>query len=140
MKLHLLRFALIFGFITSPLVWAADTGLEKEMKDIKNAFNQLKQQVGDPSKNASALTLVGKMRAAAVNCRKLQPEKATELPEKDRAAFVGNYKDEMNTFIANIDKLEAALKAGDNADAAKIVADLKTIQRDAHKEFRTEKD
>ena len=121
MKLHLLRFALIFGFITSPLVWAADTGLEKEMKDIKNAFNQLKQQVGDPSKNASALT-------------------ATELPEKDRAAFVGNYKDEMNTFIANIDKLEAALKAGDNADAAKIVADLKTIQRDAHKEFRTEKD
>jgi hypothetical protein len=37
-----------------------------------------------------------------------------------------------------IDKLEAAFKAGQNEEAAKLVADLNAHQRAGHKEFRAE--
>lgn len=140
MKLRLFLSVILLALVASPMVRAADTGLEKEMKDIKNAFNQLRKQVADPAQNTASLALVAKMRAAAKSSLSLEPEKTADLPAKDRTAFVADYKDEMKTFIANLDKLAAALKAGNNADAIKIVADLKTMQREAHKEFRKSDD
>ncbi len=140
MKLRLFLSAILIALVSSTMIRAADTALEKEMKVVKNAFNQLKQQAADPAQNTSSLALVAKIRAAAKSASSLEPEKTADLPEKDRAAFVADYKDEMKTFIANLDKLAAALKAGNNADAVKIVSDLKTMQREAHKEFRKSED
>jgi len=48
-------------------------------------------------------------------------------------AVVSDYSRRNNAVLA---KLEAALKAGDNAGAVKLVADLNGLQRTDHKEFR----
>ena len=45
----------------------------------------------------------------------------------------------MKQFIGNIDKLEAALKAGKNAEAAELLKALKHDQEEGHKQFRKDK-
>jgi len=57
-------------------------------------------------------------------------------PAGEQAKFVANYQAKMKDFIANADKLEAALKAGDNAAAAKLCDALNDDQKAGHKEFR----
>ena len=46
----------------------------------------------------------------------------------------------MKEFIATVDQLEAALKADDNATAAKLVEDMKNQRNDNHKAFQKKKE
>ncbi len=142
MKLRLFFTALLLAVITCPLARAEGGGtpLEKEMKTMNKAFRQLKKQVADASQNASSLELVAQMEKAATASTDLIPEKAADLPEKDRAAFTADYKAKMQDFSAVLAKLEVALKAGDNAGAAKLLTDLNNLQRANHKEFRKPQD
>jgi len=139
MKLRPFLTILLISFVTGPLVHAEggnDTPLDKEMKTMNRAFRQLKKQAGDAAQNASSLALVAQMEKAAAASAELTPEKAADLPEKDRAAFEADFKAKMRNFSDALGKLEAALKAGDNAAAAKLVADLGAQERAGHKEFR----
>ncbi len=139
MKIRPFLATLLIAFIASPLVHAEGgqaTPLEKEMKTMNKAFKQLKKQAGDSAQNASSLALVATMEKAAVESANLVPEKAAELPEKDKAAMIAAYKEKMEKFSASLTKVEAAFKAGDNATAVKLVADLAAQERAGHKEFR----
>ncbi len=143
MKLRLLFTALILAIFTCPLVRAEDgpaTDLEKEMKTMSKAFKQLRKQAGEATQNASSLELVAQMQKSAANASALVPVKAADLPEKDRAAFTDDYKAKMKDFSAVLAKLEAALKAGDNAAVGKLVTELNNLQRTDHKEFRKPQD
>jgi len=42
----------------------------------------------------------------------------------------------MKELIGQLEKLDAALKAGRNDEAAKLVTDLKATQKAGHKEFK----
>lgn len=112
------------------------TPLDDRMSAMNKAFRQLKKQAPDASQNAASLELVAKLKKAAAASAELDPAKTAELPEADRAAFAAKYKEEMKKFLATVDRLEAAFKAGDNAEAAKLVAELGKMQRAGHKEFR----
>jgi soluble cytochrome b562 len=140
MKLRLFLTALLLALVASPLVRAEGTDLEKEMKSMGKAFKQLKKQASDAAQNTASLALVAQMQKAAANASALVPAKAADLPEKDRAAFTDSYKAKMKEFTAALAKLEEALKSGDNAAAAKLVAELASLQRADHKEFRKEND
>jgi soluble cytochrome b562 len=61
------------------------------------------------------------------------------VPAADQAAFVADYRAEMKVFIGLVEKLEAALKANDNAAAAKLVEELKNERNEDHKKFEKEK-
>ena len=143
MKLRLFITALLIAFVTCSSTRAADGGaspLEKEMKTLNKAFRQLRKQAGDVAQNASSLTLVTQMEKAAAAATDLTPEKAADLPQKDKDAMVAAYKAKMQQFSASLTKLEAAFKAGDNATAAKLVAELGTEERAGHKDFRKPQD
>jgi cytochrome c556 len=143
MKLRLLLATLLIGFTVSPLVHAAgddDTQLGKEMSAMNKAFRQLKKQVADATQNASSLELVAHLKKGAEASVDLIPEKAAGLPEADKAAFVEKYKKEMKEFVAALDKLEAAFKAGDNEAAGKLLTELNAMQKAGHKEFRKPKE
>ncbi|HTJ79207.1 MAG TPA: cytochrome b562 [Rariglobus sp.] len=143
MKIRLFLAALVIAFISGPLVHAdegKDTPLEKEMKAMNRAFRQLKKQAGDAAQNASSLALVAQMEKAAAAAAGLTPAKAADLPEKDRDAFEADFKAKMQKFSDELAKVEAAFKAGDNAAAAKLVADLGAQERAGHKEFRKPQD
>lgn len=112
------------------------TELEDRMDEMRSAFGKLRKQVADPAQNEASLALVAKLRAASVASAKLPPARAADIPEADRAKYVEAYEAKMKEFIAEVDKLEAALKAGDNTAAAAVVAKLGAMQKEGHKEYR----
>jgi len=141
MKLRLFLTSLLIALFASPFVHAAeDTPLEKEMSDLNKAFRQLKKQAADSTLGQASLPLVAQMEKAATASIALVPEKAADLPEGSQAAFIAGYKEKMQAMVATLTKLETALKAGNTADAAKLVAELGAMQRAGHKEYRKPKD
>jgi soluble cytochrome b562 len=112
------------------------TPLAKDMHKIASAVRKLRKQIKDPSSNASSLELVAEIRAAAVAASSETPAWAAEQPEARRAAFVADFQSDMKEFIGKVDAVSAALKAGDNAAAAKGLHALIDAEKASHKEFR----
>jgi soluble cytochrome b562 len=61
------------------------------------------------------------------------------IPAADQAKFVSDYQAEMKKLLVVVDKMKAAVKAGNNADASKLLDEMKGAQREGHKEFRLKK-
>jgi hypothetical protein len=145
MKIRLLSVTLICALAALPAVRAEDakkddqTELGGHMEKIGGAWRAIKRQVADASKNEDTLKRLAVIKDNMNAALKLQPEKTADLPEADRAKFVANYKDSLKNEMALVAKVEAAVKAGDNAGAAKLVADVDQAQKDAHKEFKKAK-
>lgn len=116
-----------------------DTELGEKMDTLSHAYKKLGKQISDASKNAESLELVATIRESAEAALQLEPEKKADLPIAEQAKFVAAYRSKMKAFIAGVEKLGAALEAGDNAAAAQQLAAMKKMQRAAHKEFQKEK-
>ncbi len=116
-----------------------ETELDDKMSAMNGAFKKLRRQIADPAANASSLELVARLRAAAEASIPLVPEKTKLLPEADREKFVAAYEAKMKDFVAEVQKLEAALQAGKNDEAAAVLARLGTLQKEGHREFRPAK-
>jgi len=69
----------------------------------------------------------------------LKPEKEADLPADQQAAFQASFQDGLKTFISTVDKAVAAVKAGDNAGAAKLLQDMGALERKDHKQFKKPK-
>lgn len=115
------------------------TPLEDQMSAIRSAFNKLRKQIADPASNASSLELVAKLLAASEKSTTETPARAAEVPEADRAKFVADYQAKMKDFVAEVQKLQAALKADNNTEAAAILTKLNTLQKEGHKAYRAQK-
>jgi soluble cytochrome b562 len=151
MKLRLLLLSLSFVLVLAPGLRAQDqskpaksaakssedeTELEGKMDKLNSAYRKLGKQVNDASKNEDSLKQVAIIRENAEAALKLEPARKADIPAADQAKFVADYRAKMKTFIAEVDKLAAALKEGDNAAAAKLVDSLKTMRNEGHKEFK----
>jgi cytochrome c556 len=142
MKIRLLLFTLICGLVAAPIIRAADedqTELGDHMEKIGGAFRALRKQVTDSSKNEDSLKRVAVIRENAQAALKLEPAKKADLPADQQAKFVADYQAKMKGFIADVDKLEAALKAGNNEEAAKQLQVMGQDQKEGHKEFQKKK-
>jgi soluble cytochrome b562 len=115
------------------------TDLEMRMDRMNKAFRKLRKQVADPAQNASSLELVATMQTAATESLDLTPAKAADLPADQQAKFVDDYKAGIKGMLDEFTKLSAALTAGKNDDAAKIVAEIFDLEKKDHKEFRKPK-
>ena len=138
-KLHLLLTVMLIApalVCAEPKKDRPDTDIEKAMEKMAGAYRKLRRQVTDPAQNAASLELVATIKAGATEARKYTPLKAADLPEADRAAFVENFRKKLDEFLVTAGRLEDALKAGNNEQAAALVAELGKIQKADHKEFR----
>lgn len=149
MKIPVLLLSLLCAIATVPVVRAADhpangddddqTELGEHMEKIGRAFRKLGKEVADSTKNADSLQQVATMHKEASAVLDLKPAKTADLPEDQRAKFVAAYQDGIKHLIGDIDKLDAALKAGKNDEAADLVKVLKKDMQDGHKEFQKKK-
>jgi soluble cytochrome b562 len=114
-----------------------ETELTKKMDGMKDAFRLVRQQVADASKNADSLKLVAIIKEHAAAAAKMEPFKLTEIPAADRPKMLAGYREEMKELAGELDKLEAALKAGHNDQAAKLVDDIIAVQKEGHKEYKS---
>jgi hypothetical protein len=114
-----------------------ETELSQKMDKMNSAFRKLRRQAADAAKNADSLEQVAILREYAAASAKLEPFKAGEVPAGDRAKLVEGYEAKMKELQAGLAKLEAAFKAGQNEEAAKIVQELGAMQKEGHKEYKS---
>ena len=112
------------------------TELGDKMEKANSSWRKLRKQVTDAAQNASSLELVAAFRAAIKGADQLTPEKAADLPQADRAKFQADFAEGLKKLSAGLDRLETALKAGNNEEAAKVLKELGDLQRESHKAFR----
>lgn len=150
MKIRLSLLSLLFGLAVGPALFAQDgpkeptpgaekepeTELGKKMEKISRAYKKLRREVSDATKNEDSLAQVAIIRENTNEALKLEPAKKADVPADAQEKFVADYHSKMKEFVAELDVLEAALKAGKNDEAAKAVEELGKLQKSDHKEFR----
>jgi cytochrome c556 len=150
MKIRLLLLTLACGLVAAPIVRAEDgppSGRQKEpqtelgdhMEKISGAYRALRRQVADPTKNEDSLKRVATIRENATAALKLEPAKKADIPADQQAKFVDDFHAKMKDFLADVDKLDAAFKSGNNEEAAKLLQVLNKDQKDGHTEFQKKK-
>ncbi len=113
--LRLVIFAVLtFLILPFPQTSRADTPMEKSWERLEKAFNKLRDGMKDPkdSQKQIYIKLGVIMREEAEVCLKLDPKMLKNVPAADQPAFLDAYRADMTTFIADIDKLNVALEAG----------------------------
>lgn len=130
----------------APANAAPKTPLEEQMGKINTANMALRAgrggaaDVSDASKQAEAIKQVAVIKAAANEALKLVPKYTppTVVTEADKAKFVSDYQATMKKFIAAVETLETALKAGKTPEEiAPLYAALGQIQsQEGHANFR----
>lgn len=109
------------------------------MEELNPAYRRLGRQVSDLAKNEDSLKLTATIQRHAKAALELEPRMMAELPETEQPKFIETYRARMALFIAEVEKLEAALKTDRNAEAVELYAGLKQMQAESHKEFRPRK-
>ena len=109
------------------------------MSGISKAFKKLRSQVSDPTKNEDSLMLVATIRENALATLTLVPEKTADIPSAEQEKFKADFASRMKSLLADVDKLEAAFKAGNNEEAKALLEALGNAQKEGHKEFKKKK-
>ncbi|MBI5694013.1 MAG: hypothetical protein HZC55_28390 [Verrucomicrobia bacterium] len=140
MKIRALILTLACALVTGSAAFASDaeTELGAKMEKMGGAFRTIRRQVADASKNADTLAKVATLKENAEASLKFEPALKKEKPAADQKKFVENYRAEMKKFVELCSKLEAALKANDNALATKICGQMGDAQKAGHKEYKKE--
>lgn len=115
---------------------APETELHKLMENNNGHWRKLRRQAADPANNAASAALVVALREGLTKALALTPAKADDVPAADREKFIAAYQTRLKEFIVQLDLLEAAFKANDNAGAQALIAKLGAMQKEDHKEFR----
>ena len=138
MKIKLLLIAVACALVAGPAANAAEpeTELGGKMEKMSGAFRALRRQIADATKNADSLAKLATIKENANAALKLEPALKAEKPAADQAKFVADYQAEMKKFIELVGKVEAALKANDNAGAEKLLASMGDAQKAGHKQFK----
>ncbi|HWA10487.1 MAG TPA: cytochrome b562 [Opitutaceae bacterium] len=138
MKIRILLCSAALAFSVIPGLRAADgdTELQGKMQKMSSAFRPLRAQLSDATKNDDSLAKVATIKENATAALKLTPMKIADMPAADQAKALEGYKAELQKLIDTLDKLTAALKAGNNDEAVKIYADLGAIQKEGHSEYK----
>lgn len=142
MKIRLILLTVVCALAVGPGAFAAEpeTELATKMDKMGSAFRALRRQAGDASKNADSLAKIATIKEAAVASAKLEPVKKNDLPAAQQKKFVADYQAKMKEFVALVEKVEAAFKANNNAEAEKLIGQLADAQKAGHKEFQKKKD
>src|SRR3954465_1463427 len=116
MKIRILSVALIctLGLVQGVRAQAPkepSTELEDKMDEINGASRRIGRQIADPAKNADSLKQIGIIKTNAQAALKLTPKKKNDVPAAQQTKFMADYQEEMKSFLGDVDKLEAALKA-----------------------------
>jgi soluble cytochrome b562 len=115
------------------------TELGAKMEKMQSAYRTLNRNIDDASKNADSIAAIVTIRENAEAALKLQPKTTGAVPADQQAKYIADYQAMMKKTISDLAAVEAALKAGNNAEAKTLLAAVKKDQTDGHKQFRAQK-
>lgn len=112
------------------------TELANHMGTANRAMRQLRGQIEDASKNAESAQLVATIRENLQSAKSLTPVRIAEIPDAEKARFTREYQAQVQKAVQSLTALEAALKAGDNAKAQALMAEVGGLQKEGHTQFK----
>jgi soluble cytochrome b562 len=138
MKIRLLFLTVVCALAAGPGLRSAEpeTELGGKMEKMGGAFRAIRRQISDSSKNADTLAKLATLKSNAEASLKFEPAKKAEIPSAEQKKFVADYQAGMKKLIELANKLEAALKANNNEEAAKLCGEMGDAQKKGHKQFK----
>ena len=129
---------MLAGLIISTPAARADTPMDKAWDRLEKAFNKLRDGLKEPNDaDKEAYQKLGAIiKTETTAAMKFDPKMLKNVPEADRETFLANFRKDMATFDGDVDKLNAALDAGQWAEAQKMVGILGQAKKDGHKLYR----
>ncbi|MBU3664793.1 MAG: hypothetical protein FGM15_02800 [Chthoniobacterales bacterium] len=126
--------------VASALTLRAGTELESEMKHMKDAYRGLKTAMEAPveADKQTYLDLAAKLKDAAVAAKELKPEKLSEIPADQQAAFLESYRQQVDELIKLTDSLAQSITAGNWEEAKNQLMAINQSRREGHKEFMSD--
>jgi soluble cytochrome b562 len=125
---------------------APKTDLEVQMGKINDAQGTPRNAFGagnvadlaDAAKKDEALKRIAIIKEAATAAIKLAPKytPAAITSDADKAKYVAEFQDTMKKFVAAVDALEVAVKAGKTAEAPGLWDAANKIHNDGHSTYR----
>ena len=111
------------------------TPLGEQMKAMNAAYRALGPFI-EAGNADSALAKVAIIHKGAEEALKFEPVKKADVPAAEQDKFVMDFQTTLKSFIGDVEKVDAALKAGNMEEAGKLAAALKVDQMAAHRQFR----
>ena len=138
--LHLLFLCAIVG--AAPLSLQAGTEMDRAFGRLERDYKKLKTALEAPVDADRDLYLkrADEMLVEARRAREMEPELMANLPETERAQFLERFRSDMDVFIADIEKLEDALKNLRWEEAKQLMETLWQDKKAGHKAFIKRKD
>ena len=148
MKLRLLLLALAVAIVPVSLPAAdapkppapkperPETELEKTMSKMGKAWREVRKAARAGQLTPATATLVATVRTNAEAAAKLTPMLEKEKPAAEQAKFHAAYLAQLKKLTASLEKLEAALTAGDNTTAGRLVSEVTDVMKSGHQDFR----
>lgn len=109
--------------------------LQKHMEVMDESMKKLRRTLRAADQNAESLKLIGEVKKAAEACKPLVPTMVKDVPAGERDKFVASYRKDLEAFIAEVGKIETAVKAGKNDEANEIYKKLKEMESDGHEKY-----
>jgi soluble cytochrome b562 len=131
----LVAFSLVAAPARSAPAEAKETELQKKMEEIETGLKKLRRTLRKTEENAESLKTIGQVKAAMEASKKLAPAMAASVPEAERAKFIESYKKDMDVVIAEMGKMEKAVKDGKNADAQAVLKKLTELEEAGHEKY-----
>lgn len=110
--------------------------LGSRMDQIGTTFRALRRAASDPSRQAECADLAALMLREARASLRLEPSWKESQPKEQQAAFLAEYRKEMEVMIGLLESLEKAFRAGEGAQAQEIIARLRDHQKESHRRFK----
>jgi hypothetical protein len=115
--------------------------LEHEMEQMGREFKTIRNQLSDPSQNASTIAAVLELEQHTLAAKSAIPRAATTMPTAaDNAAKLADFQATLLNVLRQELDLEEQLRANKNDEAAKTVASIRGLESDGHREFRRRRD
>ena len=118
----------------------ADSPLEKQMNQMRRSFKELKKAMEAPveADKAKYLGWVADLKKASEAAKTMEPEKTEKVPADQQKVFLEGYRSKMEESIELTDELGKAIEAGKWAEAKAVLGQMNQVQREGHREYRTE--
>ena len=110
--------------------------LHQRMESINRTLRGLRRSVNSADQNAATLSAVADMQAQFTACKGMVPDQVEKEQDADKKkALATTFRVQICKALRNLLDIEIAVLEGRNADAAKLVAEMKDLEHDSHKKL-----
>jgi soluble cytochrome b562 len=134
-----MKTALALLLLTSACILADDdqpTLVAVQMKQIAANYKSLKSQADDPAQKEASLALVAGMRQAVATARTGTPEPAEQLSGASLENYMNEFRKGLDELDADLQKLDAAIRAGETASIDSILDGLNSLKKTYHSDLQ----